>query len=556
MTTPHTSTPRKPPRPRWWRWLTQFSLRSLLIVTTLTAIGCWWFLRPELRDEELAGKALQLRRQVRIDRVPNSESLPLTVNIGAWRVRDEHGDLLIDGRYADDQPHGKWTIYHVNGQKAAEGQVFSGARTGLWRTWDEEGRLRSEATYKAVVRRERTPGPTRPYTLVPVVGMINLLGQFGGGGGMMGGGLGAGFGPAYPPPLPVWETTHVAVRHGPIKVWYASGTLQLEGAFLDDQRDGLWTHYDQQGQILEQGHYRDGLREGAWHERDAPPAQTAEQLYLSGLPQAEHAALLAQLESDLADGNTSRKIAAAQQLSSLGPPGIARLTAALQSDNQEVQLLALRELSQQAELRSETMALIAPLADHVEPRIALRARLALYVARPDERSRLLVQIAAALEKSDDALALEGLWAAYRADPERQVAVLGLLVERMGRIEAEYRGGWSQHRPDYIAQVADLGWDVIPQLETIYPESGTEGRWFAVRVLQTLVARDKPVITETAGGGREVRWPVPEQGQPLLERAQADADPRVKQAAEGVGRQNSPSGTGFGSGFGGPAGGFF
>ena len=52
-------------RGAWLRFCSQFSLRTLLAVMTLAAIACWWFLRPQLVEEELAGTHLKLRRQVR-----------------------------------------------------------------------------------------------------------------------------------------------------------------------------------------------------------------------------------------------------------------------------------------------------------------------------------------------------------------------------------------------------------------------------------------------------------------------------------------------------------
>ena len=240
----------QPQRRRWWHYLTQFSLRSLLVVVTLVAVGCWWFLMPESREQELAGKYLKLRREVRVNTAV-SETLPEDddrrfVSHGAWRVRDRHGDLLIDGRYSGDKRHGKWTLYHTSGHKAAEGLVFRGVRSGVWRTWDEAGQLRSEVTYQAALHSDRPiPAPRPPVnTFTPVLGMIDLpLAQFGGGG-MMGGGT-----PAFPPPLPGFES----FRHGPARLWYASGQLQIEGAYQDDLREGPWTFYDEQGRITAQG---------------------------------------------------------------------------------------------------------------------------------------------------------------------------------------------------------------------------------------------------------------------------------------------------------------
>jgi hypothetical protein len=390
----------------------------------------------------------------------------------------------------------------------------------------------------AVERTEREPKPMRPYvnTVIPVVG------QFGGGAG----GFPATFGPPYVP-FSVWETTHVAIRHGPVKVWYASGQLQLKGGYQDDLRDGLWTHYDEQGRVSEQGQYQADLREGDWLVSGTAPGQTSKPRYVGGLPRETHDALLAPLADDLAGGSTSRKIAAAEQLPLLGPRGIAALAAALASKDQETLLLALRALGRQDALPDEGVELIAPLANHAEPRIALRARLALYVARPSERSKLFLPLAEALGDADDDRTWEGFWAIYHAGPDHRAAALGPLVYGMANIEAKYQSGTAQHRPNYFELVADLGWEVIPQLEEIFPHASAEERWFIVRVLQTLVARGKLVITETASG-RAVNWPIPEQARPLLERAKADADPNVKQAADQVGRQRSGGGLGGAGGF--------
>jgi MORN repeat variant len=535
----------KPRKRPWWRLLTQFSLRSLLVLTTLAAIGCWWFLRPESRDEELAGGHLKLRRQVRMERVRQGfEEHPLLRSIGSWCVRDQYGDLLIDGQYKDDLPHGQWTIDYANGRKAAQGQVFCGARTGVWRTWDEEGTLRSEATYKVVLRTERQEPAMRPFISpwgIPVIGMIDLLGQFGGG--AMGGGLGGG-GPVTAP-LPLWESKYVAVRHGPAKTWYAGGQIQLDGSYRNDLRDGPWTRFDEQGQIVEQGTYHAGVREGIWRTVQPAEPRSSQRRYVAGLPEDQRSQLLARLEGNLAGGTINRKIAAAERLETLGPAGAACLVKALESDDLETQLLAIRSLSRQDSLAEDALAKIAPLADHQEPRIALRARLALYRAHPAERERLLPEIFAALESADDPLAIETLLAIYKADPERRQIVLAPLVERMARAQ-----------PLSSGQIADFGWDVVPQLDAIYASSSPEGRWFAVRVLHNLVSRGWPQLLETSSGVREFRREIPASGQSLLQRAKADRDPRVQAAVQLVEQQSNQPGLGGSTRFGGQSGGFF
>src|SRR5688572_22420192 len=152
-------------RSRTWRYFLQFSLRSLLLVMTLAAVGCWWFLRPETREEPYGESPLRVRRQVRLRKldfsqppaannvevvVMGSETFQV-VNAGYWHLRDASGNLLVSGGYKNDQPHGSWITYHANGRKAVQGRMIDGQKVGLWQTWDEEGKLISETEYKLAV---------------------------------------------------------------------------------------------------------------------------------------------------------------------------------------------------------------------------------------------------------------------------------------------------------------------------------------------------------------------------------------------------------------------
>ena len=540
------------PKRRGWRWLMQFSLRTLLLLMTLAAVGCWWFLRPEARDEELAGPYLKLWRQVRVRTPPPDQAPPVDAtdeeywlhNHGQWRVHDQYGARLIDGRYADDQPHGKWTIYHTNGEKAAEGTVLFGVRTGLWRTWDEHGTLRSDTTYKAALgsalRSPRPPVQPHLNSATPILGgMIHLpLAQFGGG--TLGGG-------ALVPPAVGWRVTRIAIRHGPAKVWYVSGQMQIEGAYRDDLRDGQWTFYDEQGRIREQGAYRAGLREGAWKVRD----ETRE--YVAGLPKEELNNLLVRLGRELGTGSIHRRIAAANRLQQLGQPAVPCLADALASNDWETQLLALRALGRMEALPDGALSRVAQLSESQNARVALRARLALYLARPEQRSKWFAQLLEALESADDPLAIESLAVMYRVDKDRQLSVLPLLVERVARVEIRNGGRWRE--TGCLGEIVDLGWDVVPQLEANFPHASPEARWLSVIVVRWLIARDGPQYVETSAGIREVPWEMPAAAKSLLARAEADFDPRVREAAAESRGEGAQGTSGMGGG-GSHAGGFF
>jgi hypothetical protein len=151
---------RSPRRP-WWRFFTQFSLRSLLLLVTAASVACWWFLQPQMREEQFEQTPLRVRRQIRLVKSqppgmfpPPSHRLEFinghyyeAIDAGHWRLFDQRGNLLVDGRYENNLEHGWWTTYHVNGRKAAEGRMLLGEKVGQWRTWDESGRLISDAVY-------------------------------------------------------------------------------------------------------------------------------------------------------------------------------------------------------------------------------------------------------------------------------------------------------------------------------------------------------------------------------------------------------------------------
>jgi antitoxin component YwqK of YwqJK toxin-antitoxin module len=549
------------PRRRWHRWLTQFSLRSLLMLVTLSGVACWWHLQPETRYEELTGYHLKLRRQVRLETGAEPDpftggTIELVSNAGSWRLYDEFDEPIADGRYDRDQPQGKWVLYYPNGQRAAEGRMERGRRTGLWKTWDEAGRPLSEVTYlpndRGLLNDElrSANGPT-------VKG-----GVFAGGGGFCGCGL-----VAFPRRVPAEIEPPESWRHGPCRAWHPTGTLRFEGQYDHDQRVGLWRYFDEQGNSLERGTFIADRREGPWIARDGATGIEKTIEYIAGRTIAEHEVLIAGIRADLASGSVRREVAAIRRLEELGPQGVPLLIELLDRPSSTIQHLALRTLAEQQALPGEALPRIAALADHADPRLALRALVALYLARPEQRSELVGPLLAAIDQTEDDLAFDILLAMCRADEAHRGIILPALLERIGAYQAAYYPAYGGMPPDHVAQVAELGWGVLPHLESAFRSANGEGRWCAILVLHLLVASGEPRRPSAAGAApADVQWPIPEIAQPLLERAKADYDPRVREAAHAVGHGTGGFGSGggsgmgfsafnFGQGFSGPAGGF-
>lgn len=564
----------KRPRQRWLRWVTQFSLRTLLVGTTLAAVACWWWLRPESGTEEFAGGKLKLWRQTRTRQVdtvsvpspggisgapgPNAvigSELAVIVMDGAWRLSDENGDLLVSGRYVQDVPQGKWTTWHINGRKAAEGRVNQGVRTGVWRTWHENGKLASEVTYRdrlipgeMVGRRARRqqhwyPLNAEPPSLGPV-GPGAPLFQVGGG---FDAGSWRGSGDFYANMHPrSWtQPGYQSQRHGPVRVWYASGQLRFEGQYADDLRDGLWTYYDEQGTVVERGRYANDLREGEWQAMTSGGAATVR--YFSGRTAAEQEAIMTSIRDGLASNVLRVQLASFDRAEQFGPAGAALLIEAFdarRSDNWK--LLALRRLTRMKAVTPRLLPAIEPLVEHPEPRLANLAKLAVYQADPERRHALFSVLAggqAEFDHFEERLELLELMA--ECDAERRPLVLLKIIELLAHEQPMEFGPILRADPQEATSL----------LVQAYSSSDADVRLYALGALEQVIERVPPETEPDAD--RKQYWALPEAVKGVIARAKAENDPDIPAQAKEIGVFNPPPAGragAVGGGFGGMGGG--
>ncbi len=60
---------------------------------------------------------------------------------GVWKSYYEDGNLWSVGHYTNGIRQGKAVVYYPNGNMMYKGQYTNDRRSGLWRTWDEQGKL-------------------------------------------------------------------------------------------------------------------------------------------------------------------------------------------------------------------------------------------------------------------------------------------------------------------------------------------------------------------------------------------------------------------------------
>ncbi|MFA5781324.1 MAG: hypothetical protein WC868_03545 [Bacteroidales bacterium] len=66
---------------------------------------------------------------------------------GNWIYYYKNGNKWSEGSFVDGLDDSKRTVYFENGQKRYEGYYNKGNQSGIWKFWDESGKLLKEVDY-------------------------------------------------------------------------------------------------------------------------------------------------------------------------------------------------------------------------------------------------------------------------------------------------------------------------------------------------------------------------------------------------------------------------
>jgi hypothetical protein len=371
--------------------------------------------------------------------------------------------------------------------------------------------------------------------MIPVVGAIGvapliqgIIGNTITGGAGMGGIL---------PHLP----QYVSQRHGPARTWHPNGKLRAEGSHDHDRCGGQWTFYGASGRLTERGDYREGIREGSWQILNAATGKIETLEFTGGRPRAEHERLIAHIQTELSSGDVERQIIAMDRIEELGRHAAPLLLKNLEDSNTHLQLLALRRLERMAiagtmERQSDrsafdatTIARIETLLDSGDKRVARSALLLLYRVSPERRDALFPRLLAEIRRfGDDKWRWGALYGLWHTDVEHRPTIFAELAQVSdARSIGHYR---------YIAfPYSD---DLSEILDAASRSDDAKLRRFAIEVVRSLSHAEprEPVAGSKTG---QFRCPIPEQLQPIVERAKSDPDAAIREAAASVGLWPDP-----------------
>jgi hypothetical protein len=390
-----------PPRRSGFRFLYQFSLRTLLLATAAAALFCNWYFQPKYHEEELAEKELRLRRQMKMSSgqpgkvmtVSEIRILPEMINHGNWSLLDSDEFTLTRGRFIENQATGDWAAWYPTGGKAAAGKMQHGVKVGRWRTWYEDGTLASDVTFA-----DRPTTREEPFESIPA--------QW----------VGGGRAPDYIVVSP--HLVYSSSREGPSKTWHANGNLKHEGHFASNRQDGIWMFYDERGRVTETGPFRAGKRHGEWtltrSVSEGRPPQTVR--YIDGRTEAELNDLLARLRPLLASDSRRERYAALIDLADIGEGSSPLLLDRLERGDAREQAAIVGMVPRMPSGTHLLLPRVRELLASDDPKVAHQARLTLFQLTAESRDELFEPLMAeALAAPTLGQCLEELVVLYHGD---------------------------------------------------------------------------------------------------------------------------------------------
>lgn len=187
---------------------------------------------------------------------------------GVWKEFFEDGKVKSEGSYKDGKREGRWSFFHNNSQTEQVGEYVKGKPSGEWKKFFIDGKLQRNEFYE----NGKENGIMTEYSQDSVIiAQGNYVdGKKDG----------------------LWKFNNGEYRgegkfaedkeEGNWKQFNANGKLAFEGDFVEGQENGEHKYFYEDGKPKETRLYRLGIREGVWRKYDAAGMPVIEITYSNG----------------------------------------------------------------------------------------------------------------------------------------------------------------------------------------------------------------------------------------------------------------------------------
>lgn len=178
-------------------------------------------------------------------------------------------------RYNENQEkQGKWITFHPNRVNKLVGNYVNGKKSGIFKEYDEEGKLIGIYNYDNGVLKETSD----EFSVLNVKKKYFANGSVKSETSYSKSGKKQGYyyeydekgnlikSEFYEQDLLLWEgyTDKQGRKQHLWKYYYPNGTLKAEGAYINDKEEGDWKYYFESGKLEQKGHYVNGKPDKKW----------------------------------------------------------------------------------------------------------------------------------------------------------------------------------------------------------------------------------------------------------------------------------------------------
>ena len=412
------------PNQRGWQRFIQFRLITMLVLTLLAAIGVniyrvYWHQRPTFMEFRFPDGMVALRLMPELEGGGSDAS---EAN-GPFVVRDRHGRIFCRGWLRQGKAHRRWTFYHASGRTAMRGECRAGSRIATWTAWYANGRPKFEIEHGE-------PEPNSDLSLETLQSKLTKVDSV------------------------VADPVLAAIRHGATRAWWDNGRPRFTGQYANNRPAGMWTRWDQAGQVVAAGKYRDGRRHGPWQLLDSNSGQLHQVFFVQGQRVKDLDKLLAQLAKDANSDDAITVHRALATLAAIGPRGVPRLVELLESGSERRRVRVLLELASLGPAASEALPALKKLADHDKSSLRGHALAAIYAVAPHER-----------------------------------------IDKMDRLIQLAREAKGRQKQKVIKNVVSLGWPILTHIEVLLQSDESSDRLIGLAVLNTMILNGRDDDTQ-------------------------------------------------------------